>query len=179
MEDLEKRYFDWLVGKISNKQYQASHYIKLLSYLHVRRFVYILPMDGNRSEDGIDLRYRGFAYECGISYHEIARYLDIRDCSVLEMMVALAIRGEDIVGDPEIGDRTAEWFWWMIDSLGLVGMTDEYFDDIFTERAVDNFINHDYRENGKGGLFIVNDPPYDMRDAEIWNQMCWFLSEHA
>lgn len=36
--------------------------IKLLRHLHNIDFQYMLPMDGNRAEDGIDLRYR-FGYE--------------------------------------------------------------------------------------------------------------------
>ena len=176
---MEKRYFKWLTQKVSDKEHDAGQYMKLLNYLYNRSFFYILPMDGNRSEDGIDLRYRGFAYECGIPYHEIARYLDIRDCSILEMMISLAVRAEEIVGDPEIGDRTAKWFWMMIDNLGLSEMTDENYDEVRTTWVIDCFVNRDYRPNGKGGLFKVEDPLYDMRDAEIWNQMCWFLSENA
>lgn len=50
----------------------------------------------------------------------IASYLDNRPCSVLEMIIALAIRLEEhIMDDPDIGNRTGQWFWDMIVSLGL------------------------------------------------------------
>ena len=44
----------------------------------------------------------------------------IRPCSVLEMMIALSMRCEEqIMDDPDIGNRTGQWFWDMIDNLGL------------------------------------------------------------
>ena len=181
MENLENRYFNWIVKKIHLiRDIKVDHqYTKLLKYLYNRSFeYYILPMDGNRSEDGIDLRYT-FGYEEKIDQHEIERYLDHRDCSMLEMMVALAIKAENIVGDSTLGDRTGLWFWEMIGSLGLLGSDDPNFDEKKVEMIIDRFINHDYKPNGAGGLFIVYDPPHDMRDTEIWNQMCWFLNEYA
>lgn len=184
MEDLEKRYFDWMVRKITFKgkviTIDPKDYTKLLTYLYNRSFeYYILPMDGNRSEDGIDLRYT-FGYEEGIDQHEIERYLDHRDCSMLEMMVALAIKAENIVGDSALGDRTGLWFWGMIHSLGLLWVAEDCnYDEMDAIMAVDHFLDHDYASDGRGGLFTVKDPPRDMRDTEIWNQMCWYLNEYA
>lgn len=178
MEDLENRYFLWLKNKV--KFQNCEKYEKLLRHLHRRYFQYdIIPMDGNRSEDGIDLRYRGFGCDEQIDQHLIERYLDHRDCSMLEMMVALAIRAENIVGDSACGDRTGTWFLFMIVSLGLREMDDEHYDDVTVDIAIDRFINHDYKPNGEGGLFTVSNPPHDMRNVEIWNQMCWFLLENA
>ena len=178
MVDLENRYFEWLKNKV--KFPNSEHYSKLLNHLHKRYFQYdIIPMDGNRSEDGIDLRYRGFGYDENVDQHDIERYLDHRDCSMLEMMVALAVRAENIVGNSVCGDRTGVWFLYMLVSLRLKDMDDEHYDETAVDIAIDRFLNHDYKPNGEGGLFIVNDPPHDMRDTEIWNQMCWFLSENA
>ena len=181
MQDLEKRYFDWLVETVSvHGSHLGKSYKKLLTYLYERSFnYYILPMDGNRSEDGIDLRYSGFGWSQNVPQYEIESYLHRRDCSMLEMMVALAIRAENIVGDTEFGDRTGMWFWSMVKSLGLMGMYDECYDEGIVIFTIDRFINHEYRPNGEGGLFTVKDAPHDMRDVEIWNQMCWFLSENA
>ena len=42
----------------------------------------------------------------------ISAYLDNKTCSVLEMMIALAIRCEEhIMDDPDVGNRTGQWFW--------------------------------------------------------------------
>jgi len=56
----------------------------------------MLPMDGNRAEDGIDLRYR-FGYEKEYEGSTIASYLDNSPCSVLEMLIALAFRAKNIL----------------------------------------------------------------------------------
>lgn len=175
--ELEKRYFTWLCDVISKKD--RLNYKKLLEYLYERSFFYILPMDGNRLEDGIDLRYSGFGYFSGTEQYEIARYLDRRDCSVLEMMVALTIRMENIVGDSELGDRKGLWFWSMVESLGLNEMDDDNYDETKVVYRIDCFLNRDYKPDGKGGLFTVKEPFHDMRGVEIWSQMCWYLSENA
>ena len=106
----------------------------------------------------------------------IATYLDDRPCSILEMMIALAIRCEEhIMEDPEIGNRTGQWFWNMIVSLGLGHMTDDYFDLAYVEEAVRRFLNREYSRDGSGGLFTIERCPQDMRRIEIWYQMCMYL----
>ena len=77
--------------------------------------------------------------------------------------------------DLEYGDRTAQWFWEMIVSLGLGSMTDDRFDRRFVEDVILDFMNRDYAPNGKGGLFTIRNYPYDMRDLEIWSQLNKYL----
>jgi hypothetical protein len=97
-------------------------------------------------------------------------------CSVLEMMIALAIRCEEtIMDDPDIGDRTRQWFWGMIINLGLGGMTDANFDPDFVDDSVLRFLNRDYEPDGRGGLFTIRNCHRDLRDVEIWYQLCWYL----
>ena len=110
-----------------------------LKELHRIEFTYSIPMDGNRAEDGVDLRYR-FGYENGYSSSMISTYLDNRMCSVLEMMIALAIRCEEhIMDDPDVGNRTGQWFWNMIVNLGLGSMNDSKFDRDYVEDIVQRF----------------------------------------
>lgn len=147
--------------------------------LHDSEFTYTIPMDGNRAEDGVNLRYR-FGYEESYSDRMIASLLDVRSCSVLEMMIALALRcEEDIMENPDIGNRTGCWFWIMIDNLGLSPMDDAHFDERYVDHVIRCLLNHEYEYDGAGGLFMVEDPPGDMRTTEIWYQMCWYLNEIA
>lgn len=171
MRDL---YFDWLYSLAMNGN---EEYKYLCAYLHGRDFVYILPMDDNRFEDGISLRYR-FGREQGFPNSAVARELDTRPCSVLEMMVALALRiEEEIMSEEDLGDRTSEWFARMLYSLDLLEMTDRRFDESVAERAINNFLNRNYRRDGKGGLFTICDrPDRDMRNVEIWYQAMWYLN---
>ncbi len=170
-DELRGQYFEWLCSKVEC----PAEYSKLMSYLFDKTFVYTIGMDVNRAEDGIDLRYT-FGEEEDIDPRIISSVIDDRLCSMLEMMVALAIRCEThIMSNSEYGDRTKEWFWGMIDNLGLSDMTDDGFDHRKAEKAIDRLLTHRYAKNGSGGLFTVKSRSHDMRTAEIWYQMCWYL----
>lgn len=177
-DELNNRYFEWMCQLVLERRYSKGHsYHKLLSFLHSIDFSYTIPMDGNREADGIDLRYR-FGYENSYKDSMIAAYLDNRPCSVLEMMIALAIRCEEnIMDDPDIGDRTSQWFWSMIANLGLSSMDDARYDEQYTDKIIERFLNRDYKRNGEGGLFTVKHSNRDLRNVEIWYQMCWYLDE--
>lgn len=178
--DIEQEYFEWMYDLVCKGRYaKENSYMKLLTYLHDTEFIFSIPKDSNRAEDGEDLRDR-FAYEV---YSHDSRYFIVdclsRPCSVLEMMIALAIRCEEIMDDPSIGDRTGQWFWKMVVNLGLGSMCDRRFDICYVEEAIDRFLVHDYEPDGQGGLFRVKNCEYDMRNEEIWNQMLWFLDSIA
>lgn len=166
-------YFEWLWNFTKCRGHSQNR--KIITLLHNIEFRYSIPMDANREEDGIDLRYR-FMTEVGIpkNYQEVYGYLD-GPCSVLEMMIALAIRCEEsIMDDPDIGDRTSEWFWLMMKNLGLDYMSDRKFDRDIAEEKISIFLDRKYKRNGEGGLFVVNGRR-DLRKVEIWYQMCWYL----
>lgn len=163
----EKRYFEYLISYVYNKNSQNS-YMELLKFLYDKNFIWTVKMDKNRAADGLSLRARFFDEDV----------LD-KPCSVLEMMVALADRMEThILGDPREGDRTGQWFWSMIASMGLTKMNDANFDRGLVEEKVDRMLRRDYPETGEGGLFTVEKPDSDMRDVEIWYQMQWWVREH-
>lgn len=177
-QSLIKEYFRWLCEFVVSEPYSVnSSHNKLLHYLFSVNFTYTIGMDGNRAEDGTDLRYR-FAEENDYAYPIVATYLDDRPCSVLEMMIALSIRCEEhIMEDPDIGDRTGQWFWNMIVSLGLGSMTDSKFDEGRADQIMEKFLNREYARNGKGGLFTVSNRRVDMRSIEIWYQMFLYLED--
>ena len=101
---LNELYFEWLCSLVENEEYSGGQsYTELFRYLHETEFIYSIPMDANRFEDGVDLRYR-FAYECGHDNRMIASYLDDKPCSVFEMMTALSLKCEEhIMYDPDKG----------------------------------------------------------------------------
>lgn len=173
--ELIDQYFNWIYQLVVDDRYSKS-YRKLFCRLHDTEFTYLIPMDGNRAEDGINLRYR-FGREHSYPDAMIASMLDIRPCSILEMMTALAIRCEEhLMGDPDIGDRTGQWFWSMLTSLGLSSMTDVKFDRYRVDIVLERFLEREYEKNGKGGLFTVENSR-DMRTIEIWYQMQYHLGE--
>lgn len=173
-DELSNAYFEWLYNLVIPYD-NFMH--KLLAHLHRVDFTYTIPTDGNRAEDGINLRYR-FGDRFGYNSHIIATYLDVRPCSVLEMMVALALRCEEhIMGDWEREDRTYQWFNLMIENLDLAYMSDYNYDPQVINRALDIMLNRKYNRDGSnGGLFVVKRPRQDLRSVDIWYQMNWYLS---
>lgn len=173
--ELRETYFAWMRELVAAPR--RKRYTKLLRYLFDTEFYYSIPMDGNRAEDGISLRYH-FGTENRVSSAEVSARLDIYPCSVLEMMVALAQRLEDdIMNDYELGDRTGVWFWQMIENLGLDFADDSGFDISRVEEIICRFLDRRYRYDGKGGLFYIPKPRKDLRSTEIWYQANWYLHD--
>lgn len=172
---ISNEYFEWLYHVACGDRYADEiSYKKLLMTLHDKPFRYSILRDENRAEDGIDLRHR-FAYDCA-SIEDADAYLT-EPCSILEMMLALAIRCEEtLMDDPKMGDRTTQWFWGMIANLGLGGMSDDQFDKNCVDHILEQFLNREYEPDGRGGLFRIKNCLEDLRDVEIWIQLCWYLN---
>ena len=180
-EKIINEYFEWLFNLVCGERFSENiSYRKLLMTLHSVEFTYFVPNDENRASDGEDLRYR-FAITQGYDDAEDFVLLALEGpCSVLEMMVALSMRCEEnIMDDPHIGDRTGQWFWEMISSLGLRTQFDDRFDEARVNEAITKFLNRDYEPNGRGGLFTIKNCPLDMREIEIWVQMWRFIDNIA
>lgn len=173
-DDVINLYFDWLTDIVCRDRFsKAVSFRKLLAHLHSVEFTNLIERDENRAEEGKELRHRFAYYHASIRNAEI--YLN-GPCSVLEMIIALAIRCEEnIMDDPTMGDRTSQWFWDMIVSLGLGSMIDREYDKDYVDFVIDRFLNREYEPNGKGGLFTINNCEEDLRTVEIWCQMCWYL----
>ena len=164
------RYFDWLLtivcrGRCKRKK---TIYKELLLYLYNTDFTWTIPRDENRSYDGLALRQE-FTDETGLSL-----YFD-EGCKILELMVALARRCENILAD-DYGDRTSEWFWNMIDSLDLGDQSDDIFDEDYVYYTIEAFLNREYESDGRGGLFAIPGIVDDLTEVELWYQMCWYCN---
>ena len=175
-DEIKNEYFEWLYDYVcSGRAHKDVSYRKMFMYLHQIEFIFSIPNDVNRAKDGENLRYR-----FGMIKDEdmVDEYLYILDgpCSVLEMMVALAVRCEEtIMDDTRYGDRTGQWFWCMMSNLGIDRMTDDVFDKPYVEEKINTFLMREYEPDGKGGLFYIRGCVDDLRDMEIWTQLCWFL----
>ena len=168
----EEDYINWIYRLVGQNR---RSYKDLLNFLYKKDFRYSMHMDANRFEDGVDLRYR-YGYDNNIPSVIISSNLDYKPASVLEVIVSLAIRCEEnIMSDPDLGDRTAHWFWCMMRNLGLEQMEDNQFDAEYAEGVIERFLDRQYQRNGKGGLFVINNCQYDLRAVEIWTQAMWYL----
>lgn len=169
---INDEYFNWLCELIDSRRFAKSvSYRKLLMHLHNIEFTWFVPHDDNRADDGVQLRRRYALVQNDMS---LTRHIS-GPCSVLEMMVALAVRCETIMDDTLMGDRTGQWFWGMIHNLGLSPMNDSKFDRDFVDDVIARLLNREYEPDGNGGLFTVKHYPRDMRTVEIWCQLSWYL----
>lgn len=171
---MNEEYYYNLINKVSNGD---TNYSKLFHFLYVTPFEWpeSIPLDANRSADGLALR-ESFAVATNQS---IADILPGLPCTVLEMMVALAERCErDIMHEYEKGNRTGEWFWIMLQNSGLASLNDIWFDEDKARQMVLRFEMRKYNRDGSGGgLFVTCDPRWDMRIADIWYQMNWYITD--
>lgn len=182
VDELKHLYFEWMYRLVCDDRYTQdprSSHRTLLKFLHEQEFIFDAKPgnDDQRALDGIDLRY----YFAEVEHHDprmVAKALDVLPCSMLEMMIALAIRCEDMMEDRDYGNRTGQWFWEMLESLGLAKMTDSCFDEEEALDILDRFYRNDYDRDGRGGLFTVKNCPYDMREQEITWQMYEFLNTY-
>lgn len=185
--ELKERYFNWLCDQVGDCFPHSGYpYKKLLRLLFSINFTFRMSMDRDRYDDGINLRF-DFGYSISDADNTRIRSEDAQlimerlsddPCSVLEMMVALSIKCEELMADDELGDRIGQWFWGMIVNLGLESMDDENFNEHYCRRVVDRFLRRKYEPNGKGGLFYIDNCYRDLTRSEIWYQMQWYLDRY-
>lgn len=171
---MNEAYYHWLVSLIGD-EYITVNYQKLLWKLYSVAYIWELDYDQCRAADGLYLR-RDFIRETGCQLFDIdgSRW----PCSVLEMMVALARKAEeDIMYDPDMGDRTRTWFWTMLSNLGLDIYDDYNWYEDEVDRILDVFLHRRYASNGSGGPFPVHLQNIDLRSTDLWMQMNKYLEE--
>lgn len=159
-------YYQWLVEKTGLNPGEYSSLLSALYYIPFR-WSGNIRTDSNRAKDGLVLRC-DYQAETGLLPFVKG------DCSVLEMLVALAIRIDDVLGTP--GEtHIDEWFQIMVGNLGLLEETNDYFSGYEVESTIDRWLDRDFSYNGKGGIFPMVNSPEDQREIPLWDQMaCYF-----
>lgn len=168
-EPIEEVYFNWLYSKVASVDVPTPSltYYTLLRDLHSTEFVWLVPGDDNRAEDGLDVR-KEFLTQAYLA--QDPPWLSI-PCSVLEMMLAFSRRAEF---QTELSSR--EWFWIFMNNLQLDGCNDAQEDITeFVSEIMDQLLWRTYRRNGDGGMFPLNKTEHDQRKIEIWYQFCEYL----
>lgn len=150
---------------------QRSAYLDVLLGLYHTDFKPTIKGDINRAKDGESLREK-YEEDTGENCELLS------GCSMLEMMVALAIRCEEqIMFDPDQGDRTALWFWEMFDNFGFSEMNDDWFNEQEFYDIIWHFNTQTYCPDGYGGPFYICGFEGDMRKIELWYQLGYYLEE--
>lgn len=170
-------YLEWLLMKIEFEKTDWGNYICVLNRMLQTEFKWSIMMDENRAYDGLYLRDT-FCNHYGFSEEQLGYSIGM-NCSVLEMMIALAYRWEDdIMYNPDFGSRYGNWFDIMFENLGLKFYTNENYDEDEVDDILENFMNRSYVKSGQGNLFVVRNPKIDIREIEIWGQLNYFIDEN-
>lgn len=168
------RYFDFLcsfVGKL-------DEYSLLLEKLQSIEFYSLIPNDDNRGSDGLYLRSMFDDEEGQASLSSLSN-----KCSMLEMLIGLSNRLEFETAQSKWEKNVSEWFWILIDNLGLTNCTNyalkkepSIYDLI--DSVVDTMLSRGYDADGNGGLFPLKHSKNDQRRIEIWYQMNNYITEN-
>lgn len=161
---LNNRYLDILKGIVHAPVDSSCD--RLFRILGSIEFVWPAELDRDacRASDGLELR-RNYIY-------------DTQPCSFLEMLVALSCKCEyNYMADPISGIDVGRWFWLMVNNMQLDRDNVRAHDDGYILYRVSIVLNRQYAPNGVGGLFVVNHSNVDLRNVEIWTQMCLYLDE--
>ena len=178
---MRNRYFDWLCEIVGRE----DQYYILLEHLHTTEFYSLVQNDDNRAKDGVELRWRfspslTLQREMEEGHNTPSSFFDA-PCTVLEMLIALSFRMADELEDCPMMRDVAECFWILIGNLGLTRYDDQRcrsrptsWNDIYQKLEV--FLSRNYRSDGIGGLFPLEESENDQREIEIWYQMAEYLT---
>jgi hypothetical protein len=124
--------------------------------------------------EGRNLREQ-FCKEANIEY--VYEHFN-EEVSVLEVLIALAYRCESIMVDQDRNFPMRDWFWKMMENVGLIDYTDDEWSPFTVMEKVNIIIKRQYERNGKGGLFPLKRTKEDQRKVELWYQMNYYLVEN-
>lgn len=167
-------YKEWLFEQVNEDRPKKASYTKLLGILFDTPFVYTHEYDYNRMIDGEELR-NIYIYDGGDE--EISKWNE--PCTVLEVLIALAFKMQQMTDNPDIYYSVGYWFWVMMYNLGLDDMTNSNINKHKILNVINIFMNRKYRYNGEGGnIFVISNTNEDLREMEMWYQMCHFLNDY-
>lgn len=165
-------YFDYLCREVGIGGPSGRPYRRLASWLLAKPFTSDIVGDRNRIADGVELRY---------GYSDALNGV----CRVLEVLVAMCQKmvymADGMVPNRE--NLESEWFFIMIENLGVASLTDDIWDqsasdaeEIMTEH-IGIWLRREYDYDGSGGIFPLEHPRDDQAKVELWYQMNAYLME--
>ena len=141
-------------------------YNDMFELMHNMEFVWTVPNDDNRVQDGLDLRYE-FA-------GDDSKRLLLQGVTMLEILISLSKRVAFTAGgEPQV------WAWRLLKNLKLTKKPDP-LTELNRARVIDileTVIWRTYRMDGTGGFFPLKNPQKDQTQVEIWYQMNAYVIE--
>lgn len=167
-------YFGWLCSLTARPRNRNPHrtYWQLLHQLHLKPFRWLIEKDGNRDEDGKELR-KEYLDQANIA--EGDEMFLVMESSMLEMLIALARRTSfESYAEP------ADWFWKILENLDMRHYNDANYNDAISDEVdetLERILDRDYSYDGVGGMFPLRRATTDQRRTEIRYQMAAYIIE--
>lgn len=163
---LDHDYYEWLISEIAIPN--GKTYNHLFEIMHNTEFVWTIPNDDNRLQDGLSLRIE-FLNGRG-------RALDLQGATLLEVLVSLSRRVAFIAGS-----TPRKWAWRLLKNLRLHTKSDPLTESDVARinDVLDALIWRTYDADGRGGFFPLSNPKQDQTKVEIWYQMNQYVIERS
>lgn len=164
MNQIDYEYYEWLISEITVPSHKTLN--GMFERMHNLEFVWFVPNDDNRIQDGIDLRNEFLG--------EGKKRLHLNGATILEVLVGLSRRVAFTAG----GDAD-RWAWKLVKNLRLHKFTDPLSDGQ-ADRIDDilySLVWRTYEPDGYGGFFPLKNPIEDQTKIEIWYQMNAYVIE--
>lgn len=164
MKTIDFEYYEWLISQVEIPN--GKSYSHLFERMHNLEFVWTVPNDNNRVQDGLDLRNE-FAGKKSLD-------LLLEGATLLEILISLSRRVAFLA------EGTApQWAWRLLKNLRLHKSHDPFnkhkadrVDDI-----LEAVVWRTYQPDGRGGFFPLSNPKEDQTKVEIWYQMGAYVIE--
>jgi len=173
-QPLDELYLVWLYSNIGNPDLKSPRrtFWKLARELFTTEFVWFVPNDDSRADDGRELRLE-FMLDCEIP--EVDPDWMGMGCSYLEMLIGLSRRLAF-----ETDSNPKDWFWHLMQNLGLHEYNDATkFSPKDIEEVTERLTFRTYDADGQGGLFPLRNPDRDQTKVELWYQLGAYVIEHS
>jgi hypothetical protein len=166
-----KAYFHWLEQQVRDEGRPTHTYSEVMEMMFSKEFVWTVPNDDNRVQDGLDLRL-DFLDESEAP--DSLRPEHLGPCSVLEVLIGLSRRLAFMAGGNPEG-----WAWQLVVNLELHRMADPLSrtKQHQVNEKLDAVIWRTYRPDGTGGFFPLAWPDDDQTQIELWYQMNAYVME--
>lgn len=182
MNENFNEYYTWLISLIDPpKQVVSSirQHGMLLFELWKREF-YWFDSHANeeaRAMDGKTLRDQ-FLMDFDMTPNKVPQ----GPCTVLEMLIAFALRIDTQVHDWRLGNRPWEWIEMFVNNLGFCDLIDQDINPVrdagYINARLETWMTHQLGQRGEGGLFRFKRPILTINDMDNWAQMNRWIIEN-
>ncbi len=168
-------YTSFLMNKVATPD--SSRYLCLLTELNKIEFHYIMETDKNRSLEALKFRNEFVSLTNSQAIYAIMP----GPATVLEVLIAMAERADDVMYDPAVGKRPSQWFWLFIHNLGLDYLVDANwtFDaNNYIFVTVTKWMDRRFTPDGIGTPYPIPGCRANLQEVPIWDAMNWYLADN-